>query len=100
MRLTHVATRKALGTTIDGILKYVNKDKEKNLLKLVDISEQFLDGTFSKEAFDKARNLIKNPDGKWMKYLDRALNELDPHVIKMTALNLGFEAGFSGYKKT
>ena len=100
MGLTHTAARKALGVTIDGILKYVNKDKEKNLLKLVDISEQFLDGTFSKEAFDGARNLIKDPNGKWMKYLDRALNELNPHVIKMTALNLGFEAGFSGYKKT
>lgn len=47
-----------------------------------------------KEDYDKARELVKNSDGKWMKYADRILNEVDPHVVKMTALNLGFEAFF------
>lgn len=100
MDLTHAATRKAFGVTIDSVIKYVNKDREKNLLKLVDLSQKFLGDTFSDKAYDGARDLIKDKDGKWMQYLERALDELDPHVVKMTALNLGFEAAFSGYKKT
>lgn len=67
---------------------------------MVDISEKFLGDIFREDAYEGARKLIQNPDGKWMKYLYRALDEIHPHVVKMTALNLGFEAAFSGYKKT
>jgi len=100
MKLAHAAVRKAYGAAIDGVLKYVNKDREKNLLKIVDISEDFLGSRFSKEVYDGARALIRDKDGKWMQYLNRALDELNPNVIKMNALNLGFEAAFSGYRKT
>lgn len=53
---------------------------------------------FSKEAYDGARAMIKNPDHKWMRYVNRLLDETDPHVAKMTALNLGFQAAFLGTK--
>ena len=33
-----------------------------------------------------------------MQYVNRLLDELDPQVLKMTALNLGFEAAFHGTK--
>ena len=33
-----------------------------------------------------------------MRYLNRALDEIEPHVLKQTALNLGFEAAFHGTK--
>ena len=33
-----------------------------------------------------------------MRYLNRALDEIEPHVVKQTALNLGFEAAFHGTK--
>ena len=100
MKLTHAAVRKAYGVAIDGVLKYVNKDREKNLIKIVEISEDFLGNSFSQEVYDGARALIRDKDGKWMQYLNRALDELNPNVIKMNALNLGFEAAFSGYRKT
>lgn len=99
MDVKHAATRAAFGAAIDGTLKYVNKDREKNLLTLVDLSERFLGDTFKPAVFDGARKLILD-NGKWMQYVNRALDELDPNVVKMNALNLGFEAGFSGFKKT
>lgn len=100
MEITHVAMRSAFGAVIDGTIKYVNKDRERNLLKLVDLSEQLLRGTFKPEVFDGARELIRDQDGKWMAYVNRALEELHPNIIRMNALNLGFEAGFCGYRKT
>ncbi|MDO4338694.1 MAG: hypothetical protein Q4C91_11520 [Eubacteriales bacterium] len=94
MSLSHAATRKAYGMAIDGVLKYVNKDREKNLLKLVDISEKFLGSRFRQEVYDGARELIQDKDGKWMKFLYRALDELDPHVFK--TLPDVVESGISG----
>ena len=34
-----------------------------------------------------------------MRYVNRLLDETDPHVAKMTALNLGYQAAFAGTKK-
>ena len=43
--------------------------------------------------------MIREPDSKWMQYVNRILNEVDPHVIKMSALDYGFEAAFCGKKE-
>ena len=53
---------------------------------------------FQKSSYEGARKMIQDPDSKWMSYVNRALDEIDPHVIKQTALNLGFEAAFHGTK--
>ena len=99
----NAATRAAFSAAIDGVLRYVNKDeedREKAFNKLIDLAQKFLGDTFQSKVFDSARELVKDPDSKWMRFINCALNELDPHVIKMNALNLGYQAGFYGFKKT
>ena len=88
--LVETMERKAFGVAVDATLKNLNKDREKALLQIVDLTEKFMGNNFSKEAYDGARAMIKNPDHKWMRYVNRLLDETDPHVAKMTALNLGF----------
>ena len=39
MGLTHEASRVAFSALINSTIKYVNKDREKSLMKLVDLSE-------------------------------------------------------------
>lgn len=54
----------------------------------------------SKENYDKVREAIRHPEGnKWIRFINRVLDETDPHVAKMAALNLGFEAFFRGTKE-
>ena len=96
--LTHKAARAAFGKAIDLTLKHVEKDREKGLLQLVDLTEKFMGDNFPSESYEGARNLIRDPESKWMQYVNRALDEIDPNVIKQTALNLGFEAAFHGTK--
>lgn len=96
--LTHKAARSAYGAAIDLALKHVNKDREKGLLQIVDLTERYMGDNFSTESYEAARRLIRNPENKWMKYVDRALDELDSNVIRQTALNLGYEAAFHGTK--
>ena len=94
--LTHKATRAAFGKAIELTLKHVEKDREKGLLQLVDLTEKFMGDNFPSESYEGARNLIRDPESKWMQYVNRALDEIHPNVIKQTALNLGFEAAFHG----
>lgn len=99
MSFTHEAGRSAFSTLINTTLKYIDKDREKSLLKMVDLAEAFMGKNFDKMYYDGAREMIKDPDCKWIKYLNKALDDIDPNIVKTAALNLGYEAGFYGTKK-
>ena len=83
------------------VLKYVNHgdDRTKALLNLTDFVQKFTGNMFAEKTFDNIRTMLQNPDNKWVQYVNRGLDELDPQVIKMTALNLGFQAAFVGTKQ-
>lgn len=98
-KLTHLSARTAASLGIDVLLKKVNRnDREGEMLKLVDIMEKFMEGDELELNYDWIRGLVGNKDTALNDYLNRGLDELDPHVIKTTALNLGFEAMLSGTK--
>ena len=54
--------RKAFSVAIDAALKSLNKDREKGLLQIVDLTEKFMGDNFRKEAYDGVRKMIQNPD--------------------------------------
>lgn len=97
-QVLHKTERAAFDAAIGITLKYVNKDREKGLQKLVDLTEKYMGNMFDKEIYETTRTLIQNPDTKWMRYVNRLMDEIDPHVARMTALNLGYEAAFHGTK--
>ena len=94
--LKDAAERQAFSLAIDATLKSLNKDREKGLLNIVNLAQKFMGSNFRSEAYEGAKKMIQNPDSKWMRYVNRLLDETDPHVAKMTALNLGniLNAGF------
>ena len=94
--LKDAAERKAFSVAIDAVLKSLNKDPDKALLNIVELTKKFMGDNFRADAYEGAKKMIQNPDAKWMKYVKRLLTETDPHVAKMTALNLGniLNAGF------
>jgi MoaA/NifB/PqqE/SkfB family radical SAM enzyme len=96
--LSHTMQRKAFSAAIDVALRRLNKDREKGLLQIVDLAKRFMGENFTDAAYEGAKAIIQNPDHKWNKFVNRLLDEVDPNVAKMTALNLGFEAAFYGTK--
>ena len=96
--LSHNMQRKAFSAAIDVALRRLNKDREKGLLQIVDLAKRFMGDNFTEAAYEGAKAVIQNPDHKWNKFVNRMLDEVDPNVAKMTALNLGFEAAFYGTK--
>lgn len=91
--------RALVGKGIDGVLHYVNKDRDKNMLKLVDLTERIAGDMFQDKTYESAREMIQNKDSKWMKYVNTLLDETHPNVAKMTAWNLGYQAAFVGTKR-
>lgn len=96
--LSHAMQRKAIGMLVDTVLKQVNKDREKGFLDAVDLAEQFWGKGFSKEDYDKVRAAIKDPNNKWIRYINRVLDETHPNVAKTAIMNLGYEAFIRGTK--
>ena len=51
--------RKAFSVAIDAALKSLNKDREKGLLQIVDLTEKFMGDNFRKEAYDGVRKMVQ-----------------------------------------
>lgn len=98
MGMTHSAARLAFGAAIDVMLKSVRKDPEKGINRILDLTGRFAGDVFSKEQLEAAKEYLSNPENKWTQYIYRIIDEIDPHVLKMSALNMGFEAFLNGTK--
>ena len=96
--LSHKMERKAAEVIIDNFIKNYKKDNEKALLSLVDYVEKFYGDSYPKETYDSFRTKLKNPEYKWRKFLDKLVDEIDPHVLKTILLNLVYESFFRGTK--
>jgi MoaA/NifB/PqqE/SkfB family radical SAM enzyme len=100
--LSHAAERQAFSVAIDGFLKHLNKKDEagrtETYLKLVDLAGKFWGKGANKEKMEAAKKYISNPENRWVKFINRVIDETDPHYAKTMLLNLGYEAFFRGTK--
>ena len=96
--LGHTAARVAASKIIDVLLKNIGKDREKEMVKLIDLMEKYMSGEKLDVDYDKIREMVCNEDCALNHYLNHLLDELDPNVIKTTILNFGFEAMLYGTK--
>ena len=83
-KVVHAAQRAAFSVAIDAAIKAVRGKGTEHMteeaVKLINLAEPLLSKSY-----------------KAMEYAYRAINEIDPHIIKMNVLNLGYEGMFSGY---
>ena len=96
--MTHAAGRLAASAAIDVVLKKVDKDREKGMLGLVDFIEKYMSGEQVDMNFEGVKDIISDPDSSLSRFMNKALDEIDPHVLKTILLNLGFEAFLNGTK--
>lgn len=96
--MTHKAGRAAFGKAVDIALRNADKDWEPEVEKLMDLMQNYMSGEKLDIDYDRAKEMICNKEGTLNRYIHRILEEVDPHVLKTTALNLGFEAFFHGTK--
>ena len=97
-KASHAIQRKAVEAIVDVMLNKFDKDREKAYKEILDLIRQFWGKNFSDEAYEKVWKAMQDPNNKWMRYINRILDETDKHVAKVTLMNLGFEAFIRGTK--
>ena len=82
---------------LEQAFKYLYKDPEKNLLKLMDWADKFAGEEFGPQR-KMVREAMTNPDHPYYSYIRRLIHEIDPHVMQTTAVNFFINAALDGWK--
>ena len=98
-KLTHAAGRKVFSGLADYILNQVDKNREEAYMKFLDTAEKYMDDTKIDANWEYLKEMISSPEYTLNKYVNSIVDEMDPHVLKTTIVNLGYEAMFHGTKK-
>ena len=73
MTFAEKAERRVVDLALTKLLKYIDKEPQKNILKLVTLAEKLLKGTFPQHYLDAIKEAAKNGDGV---YYQMAMNIL------------------------
>lgn len=90
------ATIKKFG--LEQAFKYLHKDPEKNLVKIMDWADKFAGNEFVPQR-RMIREAMKNPEHPYYGYIRHILEDIDPHVMQTTAVNFFINAGLTGWPK-
>ena len=94
----HSAQKLAARTVLHKALSYVEKDPEKNLVKLADKISLFFKGLFPPENFEKMKKVAEDPDNVWHQFALGLIKDLNMNVIEQMLVSLGIDAGYYGTK--
>ena len=99
--MKHAAERQAFSVAIDKFLNHLDKQNEsercETYLKIVNMAEKFW-GKGNEETMNKVREAVSDPNNRWIKYINKIIDEANPQFAKKFVLNLGYEAFFRGTK--
>ena len=95
----HNAGRKAFEVAFNRIYKYINKDRQAHVVKLLNLAHKITGTTFPEYFWDNAIEEFSDMNNKWAKVVNKAFDDLHPNVVKQHVLNMGYEAGLTGFKQ-
>ncbi len=90
------ATLKKLG--IEQIMKYLYKDPEKNLPKLMDWADKFSNGNFETQRM-YIRRAIENPDDAYYPFIRHLIHDVDHDVLTTMTVNFFINANLIGWPR-
>ena len=79
---------------LEQAFKYLYKDPDKNLLKLMDWADKFAGDEFVSQR-KIVREAMTNPKHPYYDYIRHIINDIDPNVMKTTAVNFFINAAFA-----
>lgn len=90
--------RSVAGGAFDKIMNYLEKDPEKNLVKIVDKAEKLLGGMFPAKTFAGFKRAVRDPDNVWTRFALSIIRDTDRDVLKKMVLAGGLGAAYTGTK--
>ncbi len=98
MTIIEKAERAVVSALLDGILKYIDKDPQKNLLKLLSLAEKLLGGIFPEKYLQATKQAIISGDNVYYQMVLDILRDVDRGLLKKLILAMGLGAGVKGTK--
>lgn len=83
---------------LEQAFNFLYKDPDKNLVKIMDWADKFAQGQFEKQRH-VIRDAITNPENPYYVYIRHILKDVDPHVMKTTAVNFFINTSLIGWPK-
>ena len=83
---------------LEQAFRYIYRDPEKNMLKIMDWADKFADGEFVSQR-KIIREIITNPQHPYYAYVRRLFTDVDPNVTRTLAVNFFINAGLIGWPK-
>ena len=96
--LSHAAQRKAFTILTDGFIKHLgqSENRTKTYLTIIDAIEKFYGKGVKPETIAAVRAAAQDPGNRWLRFLNRVVDETDPVYLRKMMLNLGYEAFLRG----
>lgn len=98
MNIKEKAERKAAELTLNQLLKYIDKDPQANMLKLLDVVEKLLGGIFPQKNLNRMREIIESGEGVYYDFAINILKTTNRNILKNMLLAMGLGAGVHGTK--
>ena len=83
---------------LEKAFKYLYKDPDENLEKMLRWAEKFSGKTY-KSQIDMIRDAVENPENAFHPYIEHLLERADPEVVKTIAVNFFINENMIGYPK-
>ena len=99
MKLKETLQRKMAAVTLDRLLKYINKDPQKNILRLLGSTRRLLGGIFPEKNLKAMEDVIREGKGPYYQYALNILHDTDHDYLKKFLLGAGVGAGIQGTKQ-
>ncbi|MBR0510016.1 MAG: radical SAM protein [Clostridia bacterium] len=100
MALKQKAVVKAASIALDRILKYADKDPEKNFVKILDYAEKIIgNGLYPIENIEKMKKAAMDPSNIYTQLGKGILRDIDRDIVHHFLITLGIEGGYFGTKQ-
>ncbi|MGN1122987.1 MAG: radical SAM protein [Eubacterium sp.] len=87
---------RALHLVGDRVFKYLYKNPQKNMLKLIKIGKAFAGKMYPESTFTKPIEIITDKQNIWNQYLFNGINDIDPDFLRSAVLTFGIDLGLIG----
>lgn len=83
---------------LEQAFRYLYKDPEKNLIKIMDWADKFSGGGFETQR-KMIRRAITDPDHPYYPFIRRLITDVDPEIMKTIAVNFFINANLVRWPK-
>lgn len=87
---------KVLHKVGNRLFKYIYKDPQKNMLKLVKLGKTFAGRMYPESTFTKPIEIISDESNIWHHFLFRGIDEVDHDLLRKAVLTFGIDLGLIG----